>query len=87
MFFVVYFACAKQHFVVPAVYIYHLDEVFQKFMNYSCNSNQKYLCYYPLNGYENNVGIEPNFVAEISEIIENDKEFCFIGKIVKYFSK
>lgn len=87
MFFVVNFTAAKQNIVVPAIFVHEMDKVFQKFMNYSCNSNQSILFYYPLNGYENAVDLVPNFQAEISNQIEEQKEFCFIGKILKYFSK
>lgn len=87
MFFVVYFKAAKQHLVVPAIYVHQKDSVIQKFMNYSCNSNQSHLIYYPMNGYENADAVEPNFGAEVSEIMDERKEFCFIGKIVKYYSE
>lgn len=87
MFFVVYFKAANQHLVVPAIHVYKMDDIFQKFMNYSCNSNQMCLFYHPLNGYQNAVNIEPNFYAEISDEFKIDEEYCFKGKIVKYFSK
>lgn len=87
MFFVVYFKTAKQHLVVPAIHVYKMDDVFQKFMNSSCNSNQMFLFHHPLNGYENAVNTAPNFYAEISDTFKIDEEYCFKGKIVKYFSK
>lgn len=83
MFFVVYFN--DQHFVVPAICVYKYDEVIEKFINYAINPNQKFICFYPENGYEIHNVIVPNFDAPFATEIETAKNFCYWGNIKRYF--
>lgn len=88
-FFVVNVVRTKQNVVVPAKWIYRIEEQLEKFINNALNANQPHLCFWTTNpdafiGGIPNGKFKPNFQVNVNQ---NSSEGCFEVKIVKYKGK
>lgn len=73
MYFVVYIIKLKRYVVVPSTWIFGFDEQLEKFVNYSLNRSQNFLCYYTTNEDAfidgcPNAHFEPNFNVMVDNI-------------------
>lgn len=90
MYFIVFLSKLQRNVVLPSSWIKDVDEHYEKFMNYSVNSSQKFLCYYTTKETAFNNGkpkenFPPDFNSNMVSEINADGSFdgCFIGKIKK----
>lgn len=88
MYFVVFLKKVKTHIVIPVKWVKDYNVTFEKFMNYSVNSNHPHLIYW--NGREgvvkNNENVRPDFSVPINDKL-SPNEACYLAKIIKYFGK
>lgn len=90
MFFIAYLVKPETHVVVPVTWVYNYEEIIQKFIRKSINSNQKCLIFYSKKNIDGipDGSIDGNFTAPISLVFPiADEEACFIAKITHYYSK
>lgn len=90
MFFIAYLVDVKKSIVVPAVWVYNFEELIQKFIRKSINSNQKCLIYFSKKTVDGipDGEIDANFTAPSSNIFPSiGEEACFVAKITHYFSE
>lgn len=89
MYFVVYFIDAEQYLVIPKRWIFDYKIAIQKFMNYSLNCNQKFMCYFAKNVDQNRLlQHAPNFHASyVYEFPFHAEEGRFKGLMKRFFCK
>lgn len=90
MFFIAFLVEPKVHIVLPVTWVYDYEEIIQKFIRKSLNSNQKCLIYYSKKTVDDipDGRIDANFTAPTSEIFPiRDEEACFIAQITHYYSE
>lgn len=89
MYFVVYFIRAEKYLVIPKHWIYQHEIALQKFINYSLNSNQKFMCYYAQSVEESRLSQHaPNFLAPfVHKFPFNGEEGRFDGLMRRCFRK
>lgn len=92
MYFVVYLLQLKKYAILPADWIKGIDDQFEKFVNNSINSSQKFLCFYTTNetafiNGEPDSNFEANFNLPLVTEINADGSFegCFYGRL-KHFN-
>lgn len=85
MYFVVFVEDIKDHLIIPVKWIRDQEKTFQKFMNYSVNSNQRHLFYYNNSEEAIKTPLEPNFDLPIAK--QPSTNCCYIGKVIKFFCK
>lgn len=91
MWFVVYLKKLNKNVILPESWIKDIGDHYEKFMNYSVNSSQSFLCYYTTNqaafdmNNQPNVDFEADFSSNMVTEMNSDGTFngCFIGKIKK----
>lgn len=79
---------ANEHLIVPVEWIKDYTIALEKFINYSINSNQKYLCFY--NSSENavfNHADDADFSAPLQNTTVGSGKMCLYVKIKKYFGE
>lgn len=90
MFFIAYLSEPGTHIVLPVTWVYDYEELIQKFIRKSINSNQKCLVYFSkktIGGIPNGE-LDANFTAPTSTTFPIvGEEACFIAKITHYYSK
>lgn len=90
MFFIAYLVKPETHVVIPVTWVYNHEEIIQKFIRKSMNSNQECLIYYSNKNIDGIADgrIDGNFTAPPSLVFPiADDEACFIAKITHYYSK
>lgn len=88
-YFVVYFIEAEKYLVIPKHWIFQHEIALQKFINYSLNSNQIFMCYYAQNvGKDRLSQHAPNFQAPyVHGFPFNGGEGRFRGNMRRCFCK
>lgn len=93
MYFVVYLKKLNKNAILPISWIKDVENHFEKFVNNSINSSQKFQCYYTTdrNAFDENgvprIDLEPNFDMHYVENIDDEFDGCFEGKLKKFKSK
>lgn len=94
MYFVVYLSTLKRNVILPAEWIQNVEDHFEKFMNCSINSTQRFLCYYTtkdeafIDGKPNKDYMPDFDLAILQEVNSNESfEGCFHGKLKKFKGK
>lgn len=91
MYFVVYLSALKKNVVLPVSWIHGIENHFEKFMNKSINSSQRFLCYYTTNDDafvdgSPNEDYQPDFNSAVINEANADETFdgCFYGKLKQF---
>lgn len=94
MYFIVFLQALRKNVILPASWIYEVEDHFEKFMNKSINSTQWFLCYYTdknsafINGCPDEK-FEPDFDKNIINKINPGESFdgCFLGRLTQFKRK
>lgn len=89
--FVVFLEKLNKNVVLPGSWIKNIRDHYEKFLNYTVNSSQKFLCFYTTNeaAFDMNnlpkIDFEVDFSSNLVTEINTDGTFngCFIGRIKK----
>lgn len=80
----------KIHIVIPVTWVYNYEEMIEKFIRKSINSNQKCLVFFSKKNIDGipDGSIDGNFTAPMSLVFPiAGEEACFITKITHFYSK
>lgn len=91
MYFVVYFIELNKNVILPTSWIRGIDDHFEKFMNKSLNTTQKFLCFYTNDetAFEDNGAPNIDYPADFSMALRNDFNGpgSFFGKLKHFKGK
>lgn len=91
MYFVVYLKKLNKNAILPIPWIKDAENHFEKFVNNSINSSQKFLYTTDQNAFDENgvpkIRLEPNFDMHYVENIDDEFDSSFEGKLKKFKSK